>query len=143
MSYDGEENEVRDRITWRLARLKRLFIHMGITLVVVIGLTFALEQRAIPADLEVLIPAAVLLFIAHAFWVMWLEAKHYIVQQEMSSQHTERQEKLKHSEIVGIGDDGELVELPEDEIGTTRGEDEDFEQDWNRDESVHSGTGRK
>jgi hypothetical protein len=68
---------------------------------------------------EGIIPLVVLLFVGHALWVMSCEARHFIVQQETAAYQAGLPEKPKRGE-VGIGDDGELVELSEDEAPDPR-----------------------
>jgi hypothetical protein len=124
MSYENED-ELSQRINQRLARLRWLFVHLAITIVVAVGLSLAMERMAVPDYVEAIIPTVVLLFIAHAFGVMWFEAKRFIVQQETAAYQTEMPEKAKHDDYVGvallIGDDGELVEFSEEETRRAQG----------------------
>jgi len=102
----------RERIEKRLSRMKRLFIHLALTIFFALAVMWSVNQLSAPARLEDdLIPVAVLAFIAHALWVTFCEAKYFIISQEMQrEQHTDV-EKPKRGNHLVIDDDGELTEV--------------------------------
>ncbi len=99
------------RIQQRLNRMKRLFAHLALTLIITLSIVYGVDQQIIPARSEDdFIPVLVLLLIVHALWVMYQEAGHFIVQQETQRQtDDDEEEKPKHQ--LEVGDDGELVEV--------------------------------
>jgi len=94
-----------------LNRMKRLFIHLALTLVITLGIIYSVDNLGLPARVEDdIIPIVVLLFIAHALWLVYQEARYSIIQQEMQrSAGDDEAEKPKHQ--LEISDDGELVEV--------------------------------
>lgn len=112
--YDRFSGRRADRINQRLLRLKRLFVHLVLTVVLALSLTYT-SNPAIQSASDTLIPVIVLLFIAHAFKVMYREAEHFIVQQEMAAQDAELEEKPKRGGRLVLDDDGELVEIFSDD----------------------------
>lgn len=113
------DSGTQKRIQKRLNRMERLFTHLAVTLVITLGIVYGVEYLGIPAQTEdAIIPIVVLLFIAHALWVMSSEAKHFIIQQETgqasSSYNNEDEEKPKR--LLALDDDGELTEIIDDAI---------------------------
>lgn len=100
-----------ERAGKRIYRLKVLFVHLVATLVIAIGVRVAMDRFNLSRDVEAVIPAAILLFVAHALWVMYQEARNMILQQETERLRVESLsgEKPKRQQFR-IGDDGELVE---------------------------------
>jgi hypothetical protein len=101
-----------------LLRIKRLFVHLVATLVIAVGMTVAAQRFDVPKSAaEVVIPAAVLLFIAHALWLMYREGQQFIIRQEIERERAdaEMDEKPKREERLALGDDGELIEITDDE----------------------------
>ncbi|MBZ0287243.1 MAG: hypothetical protein K8I30_06485 [Anaerolineae bacterium] len=102
----------QDRLQKRLNRMRRVFIHLVLTLIIVLSITWAVEQTHVPRSLENIVPAAVLLFIAHALWVVYQESSAFIVHQEMqrAGYDEDAREKPKRGAFT-IDDEGELVEI--------------------------------
>ncbi len=116
-----DENAVQERVTRRLNRYKRLLAHLLITLVLVAILSWANFQ------VNILVPAVVLLFIAHALWVaVYQEAKETIIHQEMErarqSAPAAFAEKPKREQHFSLKSDGELVEITDEEAAASRDE---------------------
>jgi hypothetical protein len=110
MTDSGREKRIQNR----LKRVKRLFVHLALTLMIVLGIIYAVDQLGISARIEDdMIPIVVLLFIAHALWVMYQEAENFITQQE-TQRADAPEEKPKH--YLALDDDGELTEIIEDEM---------------------------
>jgi hypothetical protein len=110
------EGSTQQRIQQRLNRMRRLFAHLVLTLLIVLGIIYSVDHLGIPPQTEDdLIPIVVLLFIAHALWVGYQEAGQFITQQETQrgDSYDELDEKPKHH--LGVGDDGELTEVISDE----------------------------
>jgi hypothetical protein len=112
-------NAVHERIRKRLNRLKRFVAHLVLTVVVCLALTLAIEQSWLPRSTEGVIPLLVLLYIAHALWIGYREASNFIVQQEIERERrrtdAEAAEKPKRGSRLALDDDGELVEMPDEE----------------------------
>jgi hypothetical protein len=116
-----------ERANRRLRRLRLLFVHLVLTIILALGLTYLsnLEPFSlsifggevhIPGAADSVIPVVVLLFVAHALWFVYREARNFIVRDEMPRQETVLQEKPKREQHFVLDDDGELVEVPvEDE----------------------------
>jgi hypothetical protein len=105
---------VLERVEKRLNGIRRLFVHLILTVVIALGLTWAVDQLGVPRKAEDIIPLAVLLFIAHALWVMYTEMRYRIVQEELSrAQESDANldDKPKRGGSFALDDDGELVEL--------------------------------
>ncbi len=120
MSSDDfpDENVIRERAAKRLSRFRRLIVHLGLTVVIALGLTFAIDQFRLPRVVEVVIPLAVLLFIAHAFWLMYVAARDRITEQEFERERQRRADraraavsKPKRAQHFSLSDDGELVQV--------------------------------
>jgi Co/Zn/Cd efflux system component len=104
------------RLQSRLKRVKGLFVHLVLTLVLTLGIIYGVDHLGLAARTEDdVIPILVLLLIAHALWVVYQEAVHAITQQEMQNAGLDdvMEEKLKRR--LGVGDDGELTEIIYDE----------------------------
>lgn len=105
------DNAVESRVSSRLLRVKRFFVHLIVTLVVAVGLTAASARGWVANEAaDALIPAAILIFVAHALWLAYQEATYMIVQQETGD---DWDEKPKRDTRLAVGDDGELVEIDE------------------------------
>jgi hypothetical protein len=113
MSDNYQDTALSERVHHRLWRLRRLVIHLVITLILAVSMSLILEQPNAPEVLETLIPAVVLVFIAHALWFSYQEAQRYIVQQESNREEAGLSEKPKRGVRMSLSDDGELIELPE------------------------------
>lgn len=109
---------MRERIDKRLSRMKWLFIHVVLTIILVLGLVWSVEQLGAPLQLENdLAPLAVLALLAHAFWVMFYEARYFIIDQETRRNQPDNldvSEKTKRDSHFAIDDDGELVEVTDE-----------------------------
>lgn len=99
---------VNERAGKRFFRLKVLFVHLVATLVIALGVTLAMDRFNLSRAIEGVIPAAILLFVAHALWVMYREARAWIIHQEMRAE-TGSEAKPKRQQFR-VGDDGELIE---------------------------------
>jgi hypothetical protein len=104
-----------DRLRKRLNRMRRVFIHLVLTLIIALSITWSVEQMNAPRSIENLVPVAVLLFIAHALWVTYQESSAFIVHQEMqrTGYDEDMSEKPKRGAFT-IDDEGELVEIVDD-----------------------------
>jgi hypothetical protein len=102
----------------RVLRIKRLFVHLVATIVLALAITAGVDRFNVPRSVgDVVIPAAVLLFVARALWVSYQEATYFIVQQEAERERQRDEswsdEKPKRGRLE-LGDDGELVEIVDD-----------------------------
>ncbi len=70
-----------------------------------------MDRFNLPREIEGVIPAAILIFVAHALWVMYQEARNMILHQETERLSAESwsDEKPKRQQFR-ISDDGELIE---------------------------------
>ena len=106
MAGSGTEKHMQSRLN----RVKRLFAHLALTLVIVLGIIYSVDHLGVPARIENdLIPIFVLVFIAHALWVVYQEAVHTITRQEMQHEADYSAEKPKRH--LALDDDGELTEI--------------------------------
>lgn len=108
-------DRIEHRVEKRLRRRKHLFIHLALTLLFVLAATWFVDLFGAPRQIEdVVIPAAVLLFVARALWYIYQESGSFIIQQETERErYAEQAEKPKHH--LAIGEDGELTEIAYDE----------------------------
>ncbi len=114
-----DENSVHERVTKRLNRIKRLIVHLVLTVAVALLLPLATTHGLISHDLEALIPLVVFTFIGHAFWLIYQEAQDRIVQQEIEREQQRvaslvEAVKPKRAQHFSLNDDGELVEIPDE-----------------------------
>jgi hypothetical protein len=119
-------DRIERRVEKRLRRRKHLFIHLALTLLFVLVATWFVDLFGAPRQIEdVIIPAAVLLFVARALWYIYQESGSFIIQQETERErYAEPDEKPKHQ--MAVGDDGELAEIAYD--------DDDWEEKLKRSE---------
>lgn len=108
-------DRLQDRIDKRLRRRKLLSLHVGLTILIALATVWAVEVFNLPSKAEdIVIPAAVLLLIAHVLWSKYQDAANTIIQQEtLREQQMDAYEKPKHH--MAVDDDGELTEVIYDE----------------------------
>jgi low temperature requirement protein LtrA len=110
-------NDVQERIEKRLNRFRRFFGHLVLTVIIALGTTKLVEDLGAPRQWENIIPVAVMIFIAHALWLMYREVKQMIIQQELQrEQQTDLVWSDKPKRYYVAEDDGELVEVTAEEI---------------------------
>jgi hypothetical protein len=98
----------------RVLRIKRLFVHLVATIVLALAITAGVDRFNVPRSVgDVVIPAAVLLFVARALWVSYQEATYFVVRHEAERDESWSDEKPKRGRLE-LGDDGELVEIVDD-----------------------------
>ncbi len=111
------DDAVGRRISRRLLRVKCFLVHLIATIVIAVGMTAAADRSLISkAAVDVVIPAAILVFIAHALWITYQESTDLIVRQEAGRADDDWDEKPKHDGRLVLGDDGELVEIDPDDL---------------------------
>jgi hypothetical protein len=106
---------LQDRIERRLQRRKLLTLHVGLTILVALTVVWAVDVFNLPSKTQdVIIPAAVLLLIAHLLWTKYQDSGEAIIRQEIQrEQQGDLYEKPKHR--MAIDDDGELTEIVYDQ----------------------------
>lgn len=106
---------VEERIQKRLLRRKLFSLHAGLTILVALATVWAVDVFNLPDKTqEIIIPAAVLLLIAHGLWSKYQDGVERIIREEMQrGEPGDFYEKPKHH--MAIDDDGELTEIVDDE----------------------------
>lgn len=120
MSFERSDYDtIHERAAKRIARIKRLFIHLMVTVGLAIGITVAVDRLGAHRNFEdIMLPATIILFVAHAVWLMATEASNYALLVEMMRAQQQPPAKQKRKRQLPerlIASDGEVLEIVSDE----------------------------
>lgn len=112
MSYDDDElKEIKQQVDKRLWRIGLLGANF-IAWIVGSAIVAAID----PAAVEIVAPAWFGLFVLHGLLVFLWDKRDHDIEAELARRAEERgKEKLKRDRLYRLSDDGELVEVEDDE----------------------------
>jgi len=106
---------LNNRIEKRLRRRRFFFLHAGFTVLLTLAVLWAVDVFNLPPKTQdIVIPAAVLLLIAHLLWSKYQDTNDAIIQQELRRER-QYQQMEKPKRHLMVSDDGELSEVVEDD----------------------------
>lgn len=117
-----DQDRIRQRVRARLSRIRRLIIHIVLTIGVIAASVYAAEEAVISQGMGAALSiAAVAVFVAHAMWLGYHEASAVITRQEIEREreraHSDAIEKEKRASSASytITDDGELIPIDDEQ----------------------------